>query len=238
MGITINTLETVMSNDAENKENPFERLWKLSATIDKLVLDNRKDPCRIADHLQLVVADEDYHFCTDQFFEENFPKLYDLGTFEVPADYVQGRYLAHLKKQQKSHWVIGFGADFAEFWNPSRPLKAGERIHVDAHVVKKTSLRACMAFLRQTNSLLVGTPGIGMLMEHLGDKKLRLQHRRKMYSLDRLELLPSDFTRGPMIPRLDIGSEGGLDLLFDSERELKGYISEPLLLRFSVASPS
>ena len=44
-----------MSNDNATQTNPFERLWKLQANVNKLVLDGKRDPETVANVLQAIL---------------------------------------------------------------------------------------------------------------------------------------------------------------------------------------
>lgn len=52
-----------MSNG--NVRNPYERLWKLEATVNKLILDGKRDPRKVADALQRIIED------ATQWYKEN-----------------------------------------------------------------------------------------------------------------------------------------------------------------------
>lgn len=150
-----------MSNGTDN---PFERLFKLLATVCKLVLDGKRDPVKIANIFQTIISGS-----VESSFENEpdskptlpieptmkFAELIDLGTITVPDDYV------HHDQAD----VFGRGSRFP---NPSRVLKHGDKFRVRAFrqiVPGTTTSEERMAFLATQKAIYTGAQGASLIFD-------------------------------------------------------------------------
>jgi len=142
-----------MSND-----NRYERLWKLQATIGKLVLDGKRDPDQVADVLQSVVdhASHSPHF--------TLMKTFDIV---VPDDYVHAIQLATFKGENlKKFYFYDSAITDANFVNVTTSLVPGRKFRV--RVFRPFPLGVAtphewLVFLKSQKAVLVGAQGASLV---------------------------------------------------------------------------
>lgn len=104
-----------------SNNNPYERLFKIWATISKLVLDGKRNPVRVADHLQQIIdepksappiAEDDAIIRVDRSVRPSYPnwmkevvhpELESIG----PREYNISEIVQWLHDDQKSGFVSG-----------------------------------------------------------------------------------------------------------------------------------
>jgi hypothetical protein len=117
-----------MSNDSDI----FARLYKQQASIGKLVLDGARDPYLVAEALQSIID-------LPKVEPKKFAQMTNGRgepvefTILVPADYDHSKALARFAKADKKKCYY-FNPDISDknFSNPSRVLKAGDRLRMQA----------------------------------------------------------------------------------------------------------
>src|SRR5207244_1674639 len=142
----------VMSNN-----NPYERLYKLQATVGKLVLDGKRDPEYVASYLQQIVAEPVPKLLSEAEPKNpsaqsvKFAELADLGIITVPDDYDHATQLdKFMKANRKKFYDVNKNITDANFPNPSRVLKPGDKLRVrvfEQIVGGTTTSDECMKFL-------------------------------------------------------------------------------------------
>ena len=188
--------ENAMGNGTE-----IERLWKLETQVKKLVLEGKRDAGEVADALQKIL----------ETAPNKFTLLADLGTVMVPANYVNATQLASFKKQnrKKFYYYNDYIAD-KNFPNPTRILKAGDKLHVRAygHAVKGTTTtsKERMEFLRAQNSVFTGAQGASLVFEQ---KRQELPRGKWYASFDEPENLWAGSDGGHRVPEVDAAGVGG-----------------------------
>ena len=156
--------------------NPFERLWKLQASINKLVLDGKRDPEMVADVLQTIV-DEPAVLPPAQSVEK-FAEFVDLGIVTVPNDYDHATCLTafrqrHQGGEEKSFRYYNDAITDPNFSNPSRILKPGDKFRVKAYrqvVGGTTTSEERMAFLRRQKTIFTGAQGATLVFDQKRDQ--------------------------------------------------------------------
>ena len=148
--------------------NPYERLYRVQATVNKMVLDGKRDPETVADVLQAVVNQS----------AEKFVLLADLGIITVPEDYRHDTRLAsfsfRVRHQDDEFRPSPFqnpAITDANFPNPSRILLPGDKLHVRVfrQVVNLTTSSERMAFLETQKAVHVGVQGASLVLEQKRD---------------------------------------------------------------------
>ena len=152
---------------------------------------------------------------------QKFALLADLGIITVPADYDHASQLdAFMKKNRKKFYSVNENITDANFPNPSRILKPGDRLWVRAHkqvVSGTTTSEERMAFLATLNSHHTGAQGVSLVFEQ---KRDQLPKGYWYLSFDEKKRLWEDAERSHRVPEVDVGSDGDFD--FDL-----GYFEEP-----------
>ena len=120
-----------------------------------------------------------------------FALLTDLGTIVVPADYDHTKALAKFAKANKKKCCY-FNPTLtdANFSNPTRVLKAGDRLRVRAFeqiVSGMTSSADRMDFLRTQQAVFTGAQGMALVFEQL---RTKLPKGKWYASLDEKRRLP------------------------------------------------
>jgi len=166
-----------------------------------------------------VVAD----FIKKHRYAENSPLrkfeiFKSLGVIEVPADYVHATRLAdffqrHQGGEKKSFYYYNDAITDANFSNPSRVVKPGDKFHVD--LVRQvaggtTSSEERMAFLAHHHGIHLGAQGASLVFD---DKKMRTDlPKGKWYlSFDEKDRLWQDADRCRRVPLIDAYLGGGFD---------------------------
>lgn len=192
-----------MSNDS----NIFERLFKQQATIGKLLLDGARDPHAVAALLQSIIDAG----ATTPAPSAKFTLLYDLGYIEVPAVYEFDTALASFKKvNREKFYYYNTVINDANFNNPSRILKAGDRLRVRAFhqtAPGTTTSTERMDFLRaQLGNVFIGAQGAALVFEQ---KRAELPKGRWYASLDEAGRLHQDADLDRWVPGVRASADGG-----------------------------
>ena len=107
-----------MSND-----NVYERLFKQQAMIGKLILDGNRDLEAVSRILQSIITEREETL-------QKFTLLADLGVITIPEDTSLDSFL---QKNRKKFYDVDKNITDANFPNPSRILKPGDKIGVRAY---------------------------------------------------------------------------------------------------------
>ena len=103
-----------------------------------------------------------------------FDLLVDLGIITVPDDYEHPTRLTTFDKQNRQKFnYYNPNITEANFPNPSRILKPGDKFHVRAFkqvVLGTTSSEARMAFLANQNAVLTGAQGASLVFDQKRDQ--------------------------------------------------------------------
>lgn len=136
-----------------------------------------------------------------------FELLVDLGVIVVPDDYDHATRLAMFKERYYDEFCNYSDAITDEnFGNPSRILKAGDRLRVRAfrQVVDSTSPEDRLAFLATRDAVLTGAQGASLVLEQKRDE---LPRGKWCTSMDEEDHLP--FVEGHhRVPDVGVGSDG------------------------------
>jgi len=142
-----------------------------------------------------------------------FGLLVDLGIITVPADYDHITCLAAFKKRhqsgkKKSFYGYNDDSNDQNFPNPTRILKAGDKLLVSAfkQIVKgETTSEERMKFLAEQGAIHVGAQGL----THVFDQKRdQLPKGYRYSSFDEKERLWPDGKRIHRVPDFDADSDG------------------------------
>ena len=152
---------------------------------------------------------------------EKFALLADLGVIVVPEGYDHATYLASFKEanRKKFHYYNDDISD-ANFPNPSRILKAGDRLRVRAfHQTARgeTSSAERMDFLRDQQAVFTGVQGAALVFEQ---KRSELPKGKWYASFDEADRLYEDTDLPRRVPLVVAYRHG--DFRFDL-----GYLGSP-----------
>jgi len=165
-----------MSND-----NVYERLFKQQAMIGKLILDGNRDLEAVSRILQSIITEREETL-------QKFTLLADLGVITIPEDTSLDSFL---QKNRKKFYDVDKNITDANFPNPSRILKPGDKIGVRAYkqiVSVTTTTEERMKFLRQQpGNIFVGAHGIPPVFEQV---KVKLPKGFWYASFDEEDRLP------------------------------------------------
>ena len=190
-----------------NNKNVFERLFKLWAMVCKLIMDGKRDPDAVADSLQVIVNEP---VAKTSEPTEKFALLVDLGILTVPDDYDHAKQLAmFMKKNRKKFYGVNDNITDANFPNPSRILKPGDKLRVRAfkQIVKgNTTSEERMAFLATQKAIHTGAQGASLVFDQ---KRDQLPKGKWYASFDEKERLWEDADGYHKVPDVDAGSDGG-----------------------------
>ncbi len=105
---------------------------------------------------------------------EKFALFTDLGTITVPECYVHGKRLDSFSKENHGKFYR-YNTDItdANFPNPSRVLKPGDKLHVRVFkqtISSATTIEERMAFLATQKAIYVGAQGASLVWEQKRDK--------------------------------------------------------------------
>ena len=190
-----------MSND-----NVYERLFKQQAMIGKFVLDGTRDPNKVASILQGIIDEV-------QTPVQKFALLADLDIITVPRDYVHKTRLdSFMKQNRKKFYDVNNNITDANFSNPSRILKPGDKLWVRAFeqvVSGTTTTKERMDFCRQqpTNHW-VGAQGNSLVFDQ---KRDQLPKGKWYESFDEEDRLWEDTHGYRRVSYLDAYSDGDFD---------------------------
>ncbi|MCX6731443.1 MAG: hypothetical protein NTX55_00410, partial [Candidatus Parcubacteria bacterium] len=141
---------------------------------------------------------------------EKFALLADLGTITVPVDYVHATWLASfLEKNRKKFYGVNSNITDANFPNPTRILKPGDKLRVRAFkqvVGGTTTSEERMAFLKSQNAVFVGAQGTSLVFEQ---KRDQLPKGKWYCSFDEKMCLWEDADGGRRVPYVSVRSDGG-----------------------------
>ncbi len=190
-GLQIDTLQKVRSGQITleqwemfNNLNPDERLARFS--------DEKRKPAPPAEPTV------------------KFDLLADLGTITVPKDYVHGTRLdTFMEKNRKKFYDVNKNITDANFPNPTRILKPGDKLRVRAFkqiVPGTTTSEERMAFLATQKAVHTGAQGASLVFEQ---KRDQLPKGYWYASFDEKERLWEDADGCRRVPSVCAGSGGG-----------------------------
>lgn len=147
---------------------------------------------------------------------EKFALLADLGTITVPADYKPSMWLAQFKVKhqggkKKSFYGFSDAITDANFSNPSRILKPGDKLRVRAFkqvVGGTTTSTERMDFLRAQNAVFTGAQGAALVFEQ---KRDQLPKGKWYASFDEPDRLWRDADGCHRVPVVSAHSDGDFD---------------------------
>lgn len=112
--------------------------------------------------------------CPEELKPEIFSLLVDLGIITVPPDYDHATALAgFLEKNRNKFYGIDDNISDANFPNPSRVLKPGQKLHVRAFqqiVPGPTTSEERLAFLATQKAVHTGAQGASLVFEQKRDQ--------------------------------------------------------------------
>ena len=192
-----------MSSDNEI----LARLFKQQATIGKLVLDGARDPNAVAALLQSIIDTA----ATTPAPSAKFALLCDLGYIEVPVGYEFDTALKSFRKvNRKKFYYYNDDISDANFNNPSRVLKAGDRLRVRAFhqtAAGTTTSIERMDFLRaQSGNVFVGAQGAALVFEQ---KCAELPKGKWYASFDEADRLYEGAGLRCRVPGVGASTDGG-----------------------------
>ena len=195
--------------------NQFERLWKLQATVGKLVLDGKCDPENVANVLQAIVSGSVEPALKNEPAEK-FALLVDLGIITVPDDYVHDKRLTTFGKQNRKKFYY-YNAEITDknFPNPTRVLKPGDKLRVRAFkqvVGGTTTSKERMAFLATQKATHTGAQGASLVFEQKRDE---LPKGKWYASFDEPERLWKDAGGRHRVPFVGAYSDGDFEFDLD-----------------------
>ncbi len=140
---------------------------------------------------------------------QKFALFADLGTITVPNDYVHSNQLDLFAKQNRDKFC-GYNDAItdANFPNPSRILKPGDKLRVRAFkqvVSGTTTSEERMAFLATRKAIYVGAQGVSLVWEQ---KRDQLPKDYWYASLDEKDRLWKDADGDHRVPGVDAHSGG------------------------------
>lgn len=149
---------------------------------------------------------------------EKFSLFLDLGEIIVPANYVHRIRLDSFKaeyqnEERKSFYFYNDALADANFPNPSRVLKPGDKLHVRAFaqsVSGVTTSEERMEFLRSQGAVFTGAQGASLVWEQ---KRNDLPKGKWYCSFDEKHRLYKDADGDHRVPSVDADSDG--DFVFD-----------------------
>ena len=184
--------------------NVYERLFRLQATVSKLVLDGKRDPEKVAAVLQMIVNVAGY----DTGPAEKFALLVDLDEITVPDDYNHATALAKFIKKNRQKFSVNDDITDANFPNPSRVLKPGQKLRVRAFkqvVNGATTSEERMTFLATQKAVHTGAQGASLAFEQ---KRDQLPKGEWYASFDEPERLWTDADGNCMVPYIRAELDG------------------------------
>lgn len=141
-----------------------------------------------------------------------FTILADLGIITVPEDYNHATFLVsfrtrHQGGRKKSFWSYNEGITDANFRNPSRVLKSGDKLSVRAfrQIVSRTISKERMTFLKEQDAVLVGAQGAALVFDH---KRDQLPKGYWYASMDQPDRLWEDAGRSHRVPEVLANHDG------------------------------
>ncbi len=141
-----------------------------------------------------------------------FALLKDLGDIIVPDDYDHTTYLASFKREREGEfWYYNRDIKNTNFPNPSRILKAGERLRARSYhqiIPGETSWTERMGFLRGKQAVFVGAQGAALVIEQ---KLLELPQGRWHASFDEEDHLWQDDQLRRRVPDVSVNSDYGFN---------------------------
>jgi hypothetical protein len=143
---------------------------------------------------------------------KEFAVFADIGIITVPDDYVHESRLTTFEMEEYLDMNLhNTDISDANFQNPSRILKPGDRLHVRALAQvagESASSDECMVFLSRLGAVYPGAQGASLVFEQ---KRQQLPKGRWYTSLDRKEYLWNAHARGHGVPCIIARGEGGFD---------------------------
>ena len=160
-------------------------------------------------NLSPEAREERFGFWKRPIESSKFELLKDLGIITVPSDYVHGTQLeSFMKKNRKKFYSVNENITDANFPNPSRILKPGDRLWVRSHkqvVSGTTTSEERMAFLATLNSHHTGAQGVSLVFEQ---KRDQLPKGYWCGSFDEKDHFWEDAERCHRVPGVRVYSDG------------------------------
>lgn len=189
-----------MSNDKD-----LVRLWRLETKINMLVSDGKRDPVEVADRLQEILE------IALSKFTPNFTLLADLGIITVPDNYDHTVALDRfLTENRRKFYHVNDNLTDANFPNPTRVLKPGDRFHVRAfkQIVDTTTSTERLTFLATQKAIHTGPQGLSLVFEQ---KRDQLPKGKWYASFDQPDRLWQDADGHRRVPGVSAHSDGDFD---------------------------
>ncbi len=189
----------------------YERLFKLEATINKMVLDRARDPEQVAEVLQKIINEP----APPAEPTEKFVLLGALGIFTVPDEYDHAtRLTTFSEKYRQEFYYYNDAITDKTFPKPSRILKPGDKLHVRAFkqvVAGTTTSEERLAFLTTQKAIHTGAQGASLVWEQ---KRDQLPRGYWYDSFDEKGRLWEDADGNHRVPYVsaDSGDDFGFDL--------------------------
>lgn len=162
------------------------------------------DLAQLKTHLQRAIEGKFEHAAPPVSIFEKFALLVDLGIITVSHDYVHETCLSTFREQDHGGWFCGCDENIADanYPNPSRILKAGDKLRVCAFeqiVDGTTTSQERMAFLeeKQSKNVYVGAQGAALVLEQ---KRFNLPMGKWYASFDQPDRLWEDPGGNHMVP--------------------------------------
>lgn len=158
-GIKLFQRRKVMSND-----NVFERLFKLWASICKMIVDLKRDPEKVAKVLQDIV-DDSGHFVNVKDF-----------SIVVPENYNHERQLESFESENYSKFWFCDTEIHYKFQKSATKLVPGQKLlvkifqQIGLDVSRDTMSEKCLKFLKDQKSILTGARGASLVFEQRCDE--------------------------------------------------------------------
>jgi hypothetical protein len=187
--------------------NVYERLFKLQAKINDLILERKRNPETLIEELNGLYQ---------RSLETPAPKFalfVDLGVITVPRNYDHATQLVkfHEKHQggkKKSFYFYNNDITDKNFPNPSRILKPSDKLSVrvfQQDVGGTTTSKERMDFLATQNAVHTGAQGLSLVFEQ---KCNQLPKGKSYASFDEPDRLWKDCGGYRRVPGLDRSSGG------------------------------
>lgn len=198
--------------------NAYERLWRVQASVNDLVLNGKRDPEVVSDVLQSVI-DGRVTAAVDKsapLFEttEKFALLADLGIITVPDYYSHAECLKSFRdKSGKEFSHFRNEINDANFPDPTHILRRGQKLHVSAYmqVVKGTTTsEERMAFLATRKAMYVGAQGASLVFNQ---RREELRKGKWYASFDEEGRLWKDSGGHRQVPIIHCDSDGDFEFI-------------------------
>jgi hypothetical protein len=202
------------------KRKPTAEEWEVLLTkripeIIRRYKDGGLDPVGVNDTLQqvadgVIITNSKMVITTaPKAKPEKFQLLADLGVITVPADYVHPTQLASfMKKNRKKFYSVNDDITDANFPNPTRILKPGDKLALCAFeqiASGTTTSEERMGFLARQNAVYTGAQGASLVFEQ---KRDQLPKDKWYASFDEKDRLWEDSYGYHRVPEVNADTDG------------------------------